>query len=125
MRLKVLMPKEVLLDEEVSKVTAEAPNGEFCLLPKHIDFVSALAPGVLSYVSGGKEFFVAVDGGVLVKKGDRVMVSSPRAVKGKQLGELEDTVLSDYIKADESEKKSKSVLARLEADIVRNFIEME
>lgn len=125
MRLKVLMPKEVLLDEEVSKVTAEAPNGEFCLLPKHIDFVSALAPGVLSFVSGGKESFVAVDGGVLVKKGDRVMVSSPRAVRGTQLGELEDTVLKDFIKADETERKARSVLARLEADIVRNFIEMD
>ncbi|HDR90928.1 MAG TPA: F0F1 ATP synthase subunit epsilon [candidate division Zixibacteria bacterium] len=125
MRLKVLLPKEVLLDEEISKVTAEAPNGEFCLLPKHIDFVSALAPGVLIYVSGGKEFFVAVDGGVLVKKGDRVMVSSPRAVRGTRLGELEETVLSEFIQVDEKERKSRSVLARLEADIVRNFIEME
>jgi F-type H+-transporting ATPase subunit epsilon len=37
MRLKVLLPTMVLVDEAVSKVVAEAENGAFCLLPKHVD----------------------------------------------------------------------------------------
>ncbi len=67
MRLKVLLPTEVLVDQLVTKVIAEAENGSFCLLPRHIDFVAALAPGILSFeVESGQEGFVAVDQGILV-----------------------------------------------------------
>jgi F-type H+-transporting ATPase subunit epsilon len=125
MRLRVLLPREILLEREVTKITAEAPNGEFCLLPRHIDFVSALVPGVMSFFGDEGEVFLAIDGGILVKKGADVTVSSPRAVIGRRLDELEGVVVSEFVKIDESERKSRSVLAKLEADIVRNFIEME
>ena len=49
MKLMVLLPTEVLIDEEARKITAEAQNGSFCLLPRHIDFVTALVPGILSF----------------------------------------------------------------------------
>ena len=45
MKLKVWLPISVLLDETVTKIKAEAENGHFCLLPHHIDFVTALVPG--------------------------------------------------------------------------------
>ena len=54
MRLTVLLPTEILVDEEVVKVVAEAQNGSFCLLPRHIDFVAALVPGLLSFVKTGR-----------------------------------------------------------------------
>jgi F-type H+-transporting ATPase subunit epsilon len=48
MRLKILLPTEIILDKEVIKVVAEAENGYFCLLPRHVDFVSTLVPGILA-----------------------------------------------------------------------------
>jgi len=45
MQLKVLLPTQVLVDEPVSKVVAEGEDGSFCLLPRHVDFTSALVPG--------------------------------------------------------------------------------
>ena len=93
MNLKILLPAGILLNEQVNKVIAEAVNGSFCLLPRHIDFLAALAPGILSFVSAeGKEEFLAVDEGVLVKAGPEVLVSSTRAVRGGELGQLKDTV---------------------------------
>ena len=44
MMLKILLPAEVLLRQEVKKIVAEAENGSFCLMPNHIDFVATLAP---------------------------------------------------------------------------------
>ena len=86
MRLKILLPTKVLVDEEVHKVTAEAPNGAFCLLPKHVDFVAALSPGLLSYEKGEeKEVFVAVDEGVIVKAGWDVRISTRNAVMGMEI----------------------------------------
>jgi len=51
MNLKILLPTEILLDEEVTKVSAEAENGSFTLLPNHIDFVTAIVPGILFFES--------------------------------------------------------------------------
>jgi F-type H+-transporting ATPase subunit epsilon len=74
-RLKVLLPSRVLLDEEVQKVVAEAANGSFGMLPRHVDFVAPLAPGLLSFVDAdGEERFVAVDEGMLVKHGVSVPI---------------------------------------------------
>ena len=53
MKLKILLPGGVLLDEEVKKVIVEAVNGSFCILPHHIDIVSALVPGILTFVTTG------------------------------------------------------------------------
>ncbi len=49
MRLRVLLPTQVLLDREVNKLTAEAEDGAFGMLPRHIDFVTMLVPGILTY----------------------------------------------------------------------------
>ena len=87
MKLKVVLPTGTLIEQEVAKITAEAENGSFCLLPHHIDFVAALVPGLLSFENeGGEEEFLAIDEGVLVKCGAEVTVSSRNAVRGAVLG---------------------------------------
>lgn len=124
MKLKVLLPTEVLLVEEVSKVTAGGANGSFCLLPRHVDFVSVLVPGLLSYEDeAGKEHFLAVDEGVLVKAGSEVLVSVRRAVGDAPLETLQRRVKEQYEKVDEREQNTRTALARIEANFVRRFLE--
>lgn len=125
LRLKVLLPTQVLLDREVGKVVAEAPNGSFGLLPHHIDFVAALTPGILLYEADGRELFLAHDEGVLVKCAQEVLVSTRGAVAGEDLGELREAVRSRYLQLDEKERLARSALARLEAGVVRRFIELQ
>jgi len=126
MRLKILLPAEVLLDEEVGKVTAEAQNGFFCLLPAHIDFVTALVPGLLSFESKeGEEIFVAVDEGVLVKEGQNVWVSTRNAMRGTELGRLRKTIEDTFKVLDDREKTARSAMAKIEAGFVRRFLEIQ
>lgn len=125
MRLKLLLPTEILIDEEVTKIIAEAENGSFCLLPRHIDFVAVLVPGILSFVTPeGKEEFAAVDEGILVKVGPDVLVSTRSGVRSAELGKLKQTVVEEFQVRSEREKKALSAGARLEADIVRRFMEL-
>ena len=49
MMLKILLPAEVMMTQEVKKIVAEAENGSFCLMPNHIDFVATLSPGIFTY----------------------------------------------------------------------------
>lgn len=122
MHLQVLLPTEVLVDEEVFKVIAEAENGEFCLLPRHIDFVAALVPGVMCFcASESEESFVAVDEGILVKCGHDVFVSTLNGVVGTELGQLQQLVNERFLVLDEHERKVRSALARLEAGTLRGF----
>lgn len=126
MRLRILLPTHVLLDADVAKVIAEAENGFFCLLPRHIDFVAALVPGILLFVpADGAERVLGIDEGILVKCGADVYVSVRNAVVGDDLGTLRETVEREFVQLDERERAARSALARLEAGVVRRFIEME
>lgn len=125
MRLKVLSPTRVLLDREVRKVVAEGLNGCFGMLPRHIDFVSALAPGVLVYeAEDGRELYLGTDEGVLVKCGGDVTVSTRSAIPGDDLHTLRDMVRERYVELDERERAARGALARLEAGVVRRFLEL-
>ena len=102
MRLKVMTPTRIVVDESASKITAEALNGSFCLLPRHIDFLAALVPGILFFENrDGQETFVAVDGGVLVKCADEVSVSTRMAVPGRELESLRQTLDQEMLRQDE------------------------
>ena len=123
MQLKVITPTAVVVETEVERVRAEAADGSFCLLPRHIDFVASLAPGLLSFTPpGGGEQLLAADEGVLVKCGDDVTVSVRRALRGDNLETLQRTVEEEFMKLDQRQKKARSALARLEADFVRRYI---
>ena len=126
MSLKIFLASEVLVDEKAMAIRAEGRNGSFGLLPRHIDFVTALTPGILSFVDEkGKEIFVAVDGGVLVKTGKDVRVSTRHGVRGSDLGKLEQMVQESFRALDEREKMTQSAMARLVADFIRELVETE
>jgi len=126
MKLKVLLPAEVFLNEEVTKVVAEAENGFFCLLPQHVDFTASLVPGVFTYTTGEEtDCYLAVDVGSLVKRGEEILVSTRNAVRGAALGELKEVVVAQYREIDEREKKARTAAAKLEVDLLRRFMELK
>jgi F-type H+-transporting ATPase subunit epsilon len=126
MRLRILLPTHVLADERVTKVVAEADDGAFCLLPRHVDFVTALVPGVLVFQRAGNgERFAAIDRAVLVKCGREVSVSTPTGVVGTDLAALEALVEERFLDLDEHERKARTALARLEAGTLRRFRELQ
>jgi len=123
MRLRVLLPTEVLLDVEATKIIAEAEDGEFCLLPRHTDYIAALVPGILSFSSAdGDESLLATGDGILVKTGPLVRVSVRNAVRGDDLGTLRRLVTEQFLVLDDRERTARSAVARLEADFVRRFL---
>lgn len=125
MRLEVLLPARVLVDEPVTKVLAEAENGWFCLLPRHVDFIAALSPGVVIFTTTeGAEGFVAIDHGMLAKCGAEVLISAWRGARGDDLASLQDVVAREFLVLDDRERASRSALARLEAGVVRRFVEL-
>jgi len=124
-KLRVLSPTQVEVDEEVAKVLAEGADGAFALLPRHADFVTALVPGLLLYETGGDEQALAINGGTLVKCGDEVLVSTPEAARGRDLGELNRAVEEAFEKLTENERRARAAMQKIEADLVRRFVELQ
>ena len=125
MRLKLLVPTEVLVDQRVTKIITEDENGSFCLLPHHIDFLAALVPGLLSFEDeNGKEQFAAIDEGLLVKRSDEVLVSVRQAVRGGDLGQLRRTVSEQFAILGDRERAAHSAVAKLEASFLRSYLEL-
>jgi F-type H+-transporting ATPase subunit epsilon len=125
MRLQVLLPTEVLVDEKTVKVIAEADNGSFCLLPRHIDLVSTLVPSILCfYDEANHEHFAAIDTGILVKCGQDVFVSTLNGVRGADLVSLQALIKDRFLNLQEHDRKVRAALARLEAGALRGFTEI-
>ncbi|GAB6040055.1 F0F1 ATP synthase subunit epsilon [Endothiovibrio diazotrophicus] len=125
MKLKVMVPTEIVVDEPATKVIAEAEDGQFCLLPRHIDFVAALVPGLLAFTDArGEEVYLAVDEGTLVKRDREVLVSVRHALRGESLEALHETLRRQFHELDEHERAARTALAKLEADAVRRFLEL-
>lgn len=125
MLLKVLLPTHVLVEREVVQVVAEALNGSFCLLPLHVDFVSALTSGILSYITPeGQEHFVAINEGILVKAADEVTISTREAIPGDDLESLRSLVERDAAEMLERESAMRAALSKLTTSLVRGLREL-
>jgi F-type H+-transporting ATPase subunit epsilon len=63
LRLRIVTPERLLLDEDVDEVTAPGTEGEFGVLPNHTTFLSSLQPGRLMYKRSGQINTMAISGG--------------------------------------------------------------
>lgn len=125
MRLRILLPFRVFAEHEgISRIVAETPRGYFGILPRRLDGVASLVPGILAFeVDEQGERFVAVDEGLLVKTGRDVTVSVRNAVEGDDLGRLREMVEKNFIGLDERERTVRAVMAKLETSFVRHLME--
>ena len=62
-----------------------------------------------------------MDEGVLVKTGSDVLISVRNAIAGTNLGQLREAVQREFLHLDEQEKNVRSVLAKMEGDLMRRM----
>ena len=125
MNLKVLLPFRIFAEKTgVSRIVAETREGSFGVLPRRLDCVAALAPGILIYeIEADGEVYVAVDEGVLIKTGPDVLVSVRNAIAGTDLRQLREAVDREFLNLDEREQRVRSVLAKMESGFIRRIAE--
>jgi F-type H+-transporting ATPase subunit epsilon len=124
--VKILVPHRVFWRERAGRLRAEGAHGVFCVLPRHIDCVVNLVPGILLLENeNGEECSFAVDGGTFVKRGEEVLVSTPHAARSEEVGGIRSAVRESFRELEDRERTTRSALAKIEADFVRKFIEIE
>lgn len=126
MSITLRLPARVFFEGAACKLSARAENGAFGILPDHIDFATALVPSVLMLTApDGEELVFGIDEGIMVKRDRQVDICVRRAARGTTLSSLEMIVREEFIDLDDTERKSRSALSRLEADMVRRFMELQ
>ena len=125
MNLRVLLPSRIFAEKTgVSRIVVETREGSLGLLPRRLDCVAALVPGILIYENeAAGEAYVAVDEGVLIKTGPDVLVSVRNAIGGTDLGQLREAVEREFLILDERERAVDSVMAKLESGFIRRLAE--
>jgi F-type H+-transporting ATPase subunit epsilon len=120
-RLVIVTPQSVFVDEDVAHVRAEDDSGAFGILDRHADMLTALTVSVLVYCDRhGNEHFVAVRGGILTVSGrHRIEVLTRDAVRGTSLGQIGDAVLARFRQTSAREEQAQRGARKLESGLLR------
>jgi len=103
-RLRVVTPTRLVLDEDVDEVTAQGELGEFGVLPNHIAFLSTLVPGELTYKQGATKKELAVSGGYAEVLDNVMTVLAPSA---EFAGEI------DVARAQHAKERAEKIMAEV------------
>lgn len=126
MQLEILLPHGVFAKiPHVTRLVAMTKAGSVGLLPHRLDCAGALTPGLLTYTTqDDREAHIAIDSGVLVKTGDRVIICVRHAISGADLGRLRELVDKEFLNLSQREKSTRSTLAQLESGLIRRLMDL-
>lgn len=85
MRLQLVTPDRQVLDTEIEEVYAPGIEGQFGVLPQHVNFLTALDTGELRYRSDGRDQWVAVAGGVAEVLAETVTILADGAELAREI----------------------------------------
>lgn len=123
LHLKILLPYKIFTDLiGIKIIIAETKEGSFGILPNRLDCVSAMSAGILTYMDAeGREVYVAIDEGILVKTGSLVLISVRNAISGTDLSNLHEAVEREFLDLDQGEKDTRSVLNKMETGFINRI----
>ncbi|HVO09490.1 MAG TPA: ATP synthase F1 subunit epsilon [Vicinamibacteria bacterium] len=87
MKLEIVTPDGKAYAEDVEMVTLTGAEGEIGILPQHVRLMTQMLPGELVVRRGGKDVFVAVGGGLVEVRADRVQILTDMAVAAEKIDE--------------------------------------
>ena len=120
--LTVVLPTNILLTAAASEVYLNTLAGSYGILPHHVDFATALEPGVFEFrTPGGERRYVAMDGGAVVKQAAELIVTTPHGATSADLHELERGLRERFDAIDERERQMLAAMQRLEASLMHGL----
>ena len=85
LHLEVITPERKVYEDDVDMVIAPGSEGYLGILPHHAPLLTALGPGEFRVKKGGGEEVLAVFGGFMDVRGDRVVVLTEAAEPAEEI----------------------------------------
>ena len=102
-RLDVVSAERVVYSDDVDLVVAPGTDGELGILPHHAPLMTTLGAGELRIKKGGEEFYLAISGGFLEVRPDRVIILADAAERVEEI---------DIARAEAARKRAEEQLQR-------------
>ena len=102
LHLEVITPERKVYEDDVDMVVAPASEGYVGILPHHIPLFTTLGPGAFKVKKGGVEEVLAVFGGFMDVRSDRVVVLTDAAEPAEEI---------DASRAQQARERAQQVLA--------------
>ncbi|WP_158773916.1 F0F1 ATP synthase subunit epsilon [Cobetia sp. L2A1] len=122
MRLTIVTPLLMVVDEEIDSLRAEDASGSFGILSGHTAFLTALVISVVSWRKAETHQFCAVRGGVLSVIDGNIAIATREAVIGQNLATLDDEVLARFRADSDVERTEHTESVRLQLNALRHMI---
>ncbi len=87
LKLEVITPERRVFEDEVDMVIAPGSEGALGILPHHAPLLTGLAHGELRVKKGGLEYHLAVFGGFMDVRPDRVVILTDAAEHAEEIDE--------------------------------------
>jgi F-type H+-transporting ATPase subunit epsilon len=121
-RLEVITPERVVLTDDVDMVIAPASEGYVGILPHHTPMLTTLGPGELRVKKGGTEETLAIFGGFMDVRPDRVIVLTDAAEHAGDIDEARAQAARERAQRVLSEGVTGPDEARARAELSRALI---
>lgn len=100
--LDIVTAERAVYSDDVDMVIAPGVEGELGILPHHAPLMTTLQPGELRVKKGGEEIALAVSGGFLEVRPDRVVILADAAERAEEI---------DVARAEEAKQGAQKRLA--------------
>ena len=101
-RLDIVTAERLVYSEEVDTIIAPGIEGQLGILPHHTPLMTILQAGEMMVRKGGEEFFLAISGGFLEVRPDRVIVLADTAERDEEI---------DLARAEEAKRRAEERLS--------------
>jgi len=108
LRLEIVTPERKLYEEDVNMVVVKGVSGELGILPHHIPLVTPLKIAPVKAKKGNTDEWIAVHGGFMEVRKDKVVILAEAAELGKDI---------DLIRARQAKERAERRLTEKAADI--------
>ncbi len=124
LRLEILTPERAVYDDEVDMVIAPGSEGYLGILPHHAPLLTALGPGEFRVKKGGVEEVMAVFGGFMDVRGDRVTVLTEAAEQADEIDEGRAQAARDAAQQQLATATSPAEEARARVSLERSLVRL-
>ncbi len=125
LKLEIVTAERMVYSDDVNVVVSPGTEGELAILPHHAPLLTALQPGELRIRKDGEEIYLAISGGFLEVRPDKVIVLADAAERSEEI---------DLARAEEAKRRAEERLkthvpdmdmARGEASLRRSLIRLK
>ncbi|MBB6669961.1 F0F1 ATP synthase subunit epsilon [Cohnella nanjingensis] len=108
LRLEIVTPERKVYDKDVNMVVVKGVGGDLGILPHHVPMVTPLKVAPVKAKIGNAEEFIAVHGGFMEVRKDKVVILAESAELGSDI---------DVIRAEQAKERAQHRLNEKQSEI--------